>query len=138
MPFEVEKSTQLPAGVLLKARLESFEVKEIPFTDRKTGEAKSFNKIEWIFKIIDGEFQGKEVRGETSAYLTDHPENRFRNWAEALLNRSLDLGFVLDETDLQGGTALITVKYVEDRKDSDKKWPRVDDVIALTADDVPF
>lgn len=138
MPFEVEKSTQLPAGVLLKARLDTFDVKEIPFTDKKTGEQKSFNKIEWIFKIIDGEFSGKEVRGETGAYLTDHPENKFRNWSEALLNRSLDLGFVLDETDLLGGTALITVKYVEDRKDSDKKWPRVDDVIALAEDEPPF
>lgn len=138
MPFEVQKSTQLPAGVLLKARLDSLDVRDIPFTDKKTGEAKSFQKIEWIFKVIDGEFQGKEVRGETSAYLTDHPENKFRNWSEALLNRSLDLGFVLDESDLVGATSLITVKYVADRKDEEKKWPRIDDVIPLAEDEPPF
>ncbi len=138
MPYEVEKSRQLPEGVLLKARLDKFEQVDIPFTDRKTGEAKQFSKIEWTFKVIDGEYQGKDVRGETSPYLTDHPDNKFRNWSEALLNRSLDLGFVLDESDLEGAVALITVKYVADRKDDEKKWRRVDDVIPLTEDDPPF
>ncbi len=138
MPFEVEKSRALPAGELLKARLEKFDVQEIEYTDRKTNEKKSFKKIEWIFKIVDGEYQGKEVRGETSAYLTDHPDNKFRNWSEALLGRSLDLGDVLDESDLEGGSVLITVKYVTDRKDEEKKWPRVDDVIPLGDDEPPF
>lgn len=138
MPFEVQKTTQLPAGVLLKAKLEDLDVKEIPFNDKKTGEPKTFSKIEWTFKIIDGEYQGKDVRGETSAFLTDHPDNKFRNWSEALLNRSLDLGFVLDEQDLVGSVGLITVKYVTDRKDEEKKWARVDDVIALSEDEPPF
>lgn len=138
MPFEVQKSTQIPEGQILKARLEDFDVKTIPFNDKKTGEAKEFSKIEWDFLVIDGEFQGTHVRGETSAYLTDHPDNKFRNWAEALLNRSLSLSDVIDETDLVGASALITVKYVADRKDDEKKWRRVDDVIPLDADEPPF
>lgn len=141
MAFEVQHQVDLPTGTFLRARLTELEVKTVPYVDKKTGENKEFTKLNWIFEITEaGEFFGKKVRAETSAYLSDSPYNTFRNWAEALLRRPLDLGQVLNETDLIGLSALITVKYEEDRRDSSKKWARVEDVIPMdpAGDEPPF
>lgn len=132
MPFEVQKSVEIPENTLLRARLKSLEVVTVPYVDKKTNEAKEFTKLNWVFEITqDGEYLGKDVRAETSAFLSDHPENKFRLWSEALLQRPLDLGQVLNEQDLVGLSALITVHYQPDRKDPEKKWRRVEDVISL-------
>lgn len=132
MPFTVEHSVDIPTDTLLRAKLTALDVATVPYTDKNTGEAKTFQKLNWKFEITqDGDYFGKTVNAETSAYLSDHPENQFRNWAEALLQRPLDLGNVLNESDLLGLSALITVHYVPDRKDPSKKWRRVDQVIAL-------
>lgn len=144
MPFEVQHQVTFPANTFLRASLKDLEVRTIgPFPDKKTGEMKTFDKLNWIFEITEqGEFLGKEVRAETSAFLSDDPRNQFRNWAESLLQRPLDLGQVLNESDLVGLSGLITVKYVEDRQDSSKFWARVDDVIPLdpasSYDEPPF
>ena len=135
MPFEVQHQVDLPTNTLLRAKLKELEVRTIPFTDRKTGAPSSFEKLNWVFEITQqGDYFGKTVRAETSAFLSDSPYNVFRNWAEALLQRPLDLGQVLNEGDLIGLPALITVKYEEDRKDSTKKWARVEDVISVGGD----
>jgi hypothetical protein len=128
MAFEVQHQVELPTNTFLRAKLKELEVKEIPKRDGSG----TFNKLNWVFEITqDGEYFGKTVRAETSAYLSDSPYNTFRTWAESLLQRPLDLGQVLNETDLIGLSALITVKYEEDRRDANKKWARVEDVIPL-------
>ena len=127
MAFEVQHQVDLPTNTILRAKLTELELRSIPKRDGGT-----FEKLNWVFEITqDGEYFGKTVRAETSAFLSDSPYNLFRNWAEALLQRPLDLGQVLNEGDLIGLAALITIKYEEDRKDSSKKWPRVEDVMAL-------
>lgn len=132
MAFEVQHQVDLPTDTLFRSKLKELDAKEIPYTDKKTGEQKSFNKLNWVFEITqDGDFFGKTVRAETSAYLSDSPYNQFRNWAQALLQRELVQGQVLSESDLIGLPALITIKYEEDRRDSSKKWPRVDEVISI-------
>ena len=129
MAFEVQHQVELPTGELLQARLKDLEVKEIPKRDGSG----TFQKLKWVFEITQaGDYYGKTVFQETSAYLSDSPYNTFRLWAEALLQRPLDLGQVLNESDLIGLPALITVKYEEDYKDSTKKWARVEDVIAAS------
>lgn len=129
MPFEVQHQVDLPTGTLLQAVLKTLEVKEIPKRDGGT-----FQKLNWLFEIVEqGDYFGKQVRAETSAYLSDSPYNTFRNWAEALLQRPLDLGQVLNESDLVGLPALITIRFEEDYKDKTKKWPRVEDVIPAEA-----
>lgn len=128
MPFEVQHQVDLPTDTLLKAKLQDLQVREIAKRDGSG----TFEKLNWIFEVTqDGEYFGKTVRAETSAFLSDSPYNVFKNWAEALLQRPLDLGQVLAESDLIGLPALITVKYEQDRKDSSKKWPRVDEVISV-------
>lgn len=132
MPFEVQHSVEIPENTLLRAKLKTLEVANIPYKDKKTGEPKTFQKLNWTFEITqDGDYFGKDVKGETSAFLSDHPENKFRNWAEALLQRKLDLGQILNEQDLEGLSALITVGYQADRSDPEKKYRRVEDVIPI-------
>jgi hypothetical protein len=132
MAFEVQHQVELPTNTFLRAKLKELEVKKVGYADKKTGEQKEFTKLNWLFEITqDGEYFGKTVRAETSAYLSDSPYNNFRLWAEALLQRPLDLGQVLNETDLIGLSALITIKFEEDRRDSSKKFARVEDVIPL-------
>lgn len=142
MAFEVQHQVDLPTGKLLKAKLQNLEVRTIPYTDRKTGEQTSFDKLNWLFEITEqGDFFGKTVRAETSAYLSDSPHNVFNNWATQLLGRPLAQGQVLSESDLIGLPAMITVKYEEDRKDSTKKWARVEDVLGMDgfgSDEPPF
>lgn len=128
MAFEVQHQVELPTNTLLRAKLKELEVREIPKRDGSG----TFEKLNWVFEITqDDDYFGKTVRAETSAYLSDSPYNTFRLWAEALLQRPLDLGQVLNETDLIGLPALITVRYEDDRRDSTKKWARVEDVIAV-------
>lgn len=135
MPFQVEHQVDLPTETLLKATLKELDTRDVPYTDKKTGEQKQFTKLNWIFEITQsGDFLGKTVRAETSAFLSDSPYNQFKSWAEALLQRELTTGQVLSESDLIGLPALITVKYETDRRDSSKKWPRVDEVISIGDD----
>lgn len=138
--FEVQHQAEIPEGKLIRAKLDSLEVVTKDFTDKKTGELKEFTKLEWIFKITeDGDMNGMTVRAETSTYLSDHPDNKFRSWAEGLLGRELDLGAVLSVDDLVGLQGLITVRYDPDRKDPSKKWRRVDTVISIGEQgDPPF
>lgn len=132
MAFEVQHQVDLPIETLLMARLKELEHKVIPYTDKKTGEQKTFGKLNWLFEVTEqGDFFGKTVRAETSDYFSDSEYNVPNQYATALLQRRLDPGQVLSEGDLIGLSGLITVKYEADRNDASKKWPRVDQVIPL-------
>jgi hypothetical protein len=127
MAFTVEHQVVIPTNTLLRAKLTDLTVREVPKRD-----GGSFQRLNWTWEITqDGEYFGAEVRADTSAFLSDAPDNQFRNWAEALLQRPLDLGVALNENDLVGLQALITVMYEPDRKDPKKTWRRVEDVMAL-------
>jgi hypothetical protein len=127
MAFTVEHQVEIPENTLLRATLKDLEVRDIPKRD-----GGSFQRLKWVFEITQaGDYFGKTVTADTSAYLSDSPENQFRNWAEALLGRPLDLGTVLNESDLIGLPALITIGKEQDRKDPNKTWRRVQDVLSV-------
>lgn len=126
MAFTVEHQVVLPENTILRATLTQLEVRDIPKRDGGT-----FQRLNWHFEITQaGDFAGMKVRGETSAYLSDDPDNVFRMWAESLLGRPLDLGTTLYPQDLEGLPALITVAKEQDRKDPTKFWRRVETVMA--------
>lgn len=143
MAFEVQHQVDLPEGELLKARLVELESKEIPKKDPKPGEASSFTKLVWKFEVTEqGDYNGKQVRVETSAFLSDSPHNQFGNFARALLRGELPVGTVLSEEDLVGLSCFIEIAYVPDRLDKSKKWPRVAECYPLDPasinDEPPF
>lgn len=137
--FTVQHQVVLPEGALLRAKLKELEVRSIPKRDGSG----SFNKLKWKFEITQaGEYLGLNATAETSAYLTDEPDNVFRQWAEALLNRPLDLGVTLYPQDLEGLPCLVEIGKEQDRKDSTKFWRRVVTVIptgeAAQSEEPPF
>lgn len=96
-----EPKWRLPADIPLPAVLN--EVKE----ERKQGTSRAgkpydFTQWTWEFQIADGEYQGIKVWADTDAAFTNHPENRVRQYAEALLGAELELGMGLDTDDLIG------------------------------------
>lgn len=127
----------VPEDAILRVRLESTEVRTIEYTDKNTGEPKSFQKIRWRFKIVDerpayDKFYDRTVFGETFARLTTRPDDKFRNWAEALLRRPLDAGSLIELDDLTGLAALASFTKEQDYKDKSKYWDRVDELLPLT------
>lgn len=131
---EEEKDLTLPEDSIHRARLEEIKLRTYEFT--KDGETKEAQKLEWWWEItstrMGPDYIGRKVKGECHPRLTNRPDNQFRNWAEALLGRSIPVGMGLDTDDLIGLEADIAIGHRADRKNPDKKWEFVSGVI--TAD----
>ena len=96
-----ESKFALPAEVALPAILNSVTEEEVPYTDKKTGEARTFRKWSWEFQIADGDYAGLRAWGETESFLSTHPNNKVRQFAEALLGGvEFEIGQDLDTDDL--------------------------------------
>lgn len=102
-----EDEWKLPAETPLPAVLNAVEEKVIPYT--KDGKEKSFTKWEWEFEITEGDHAGLRAWGSTEDRLTNHPENKVRQWAETLRGRPFELGEGLSTDDLLGLPCVITV-----------------------------
>ena len=48
----------------------------------------------------DGEHEGRKVKGETWAQITSDPNNKFRSWVEALLQREIQSHRIVLQLDL--------------------------------------
>ena len=144
-----EDTYPLPDETPFPARLESVEVKTIQFekkdrkTGAKTGEWSSFDKWVWDFQITSGQYAGLHAYGETEDRLTNHPDNKVRQWAETLRDAPFEIGEGLNTDDLVGLPCIVTVRHDEPRpkKDGGNFYPcPVDDVFpegALPVDDEP-
>lgn len=107
--MEEEEQWKLPKDVPLPAQLAAVTEREIPYVDKKTGESKVFVKWEWEFDITEGEHAGLKAWGDTDPKLTNHPDNRVRQWAETLRGNPFDMGEGLETDDLLGLPCLIVV-----------------------------
>jgi len=133
----------LPEDTLLRCRLNAVNPKEVPYRDKNTGEQKTFTKWEWEFQVIEGEFAEKKIWGETNDKLTTHPDNKPRNWAEAILGQELDLGMEFDTDDIVGLIADVTVYHHHYTKNGeDRTIAKIQDVLPAgklsSAADPPF
>ena len=111
-----EEQYKLPKETLLPAVLKSVEEKVIPYINKNTGKDDSFVKWTWEFEIIDGDYMGLHAWGDTEPRLTNHPDNKVRQWAETLRGSEFDMGEGLDTDDLLGLTCCITVDNTEYKK----------------------
>jgi hypothetical protein len=139
MGFKVEEDDSIPVDSKVKCRLEKVEEKTIRWNDRKTGEERTADIIEWSFKVQEGEFQGRWVNGSCDAKLSMAEGNKFREWSEALLQTELSVDMELELEDLEGLSAWV---LVGSRQGSNgKTYINVADVIPLAEasnSDVPF
>lgn len=103
---EVEEYPVLPDDSILLLKVEKSEVREVQ------GQRGNWEKLNFEFKILDiqvvgdgspkEEYEsllGQKTYGSVSFRLTSSPENKLRQWAEAILGMELAVGFELD-TDL--------------------------------------
>lgn len=144
---EDEPDRTIPEDTILRAALVEVNEKTIEWKDKRTGEDKSADLLEWWWEITDdrvedGLYKGRRIKGECNAKITNHPGNRFRNWSEALLGRELGVGQGVDpQDDLVGLSADITVKHREFQRQNGEKGiaEELDEVLSITnSDDVPF
>lgn len=100
----------LPDDAIVQVEVVSVETRAA--TNSKTGE--SWNKENFRFKITDipdalqeefGVLEGSTIFGSVSSKFTMHPDNKLRQWVEALLDMELDAGFELDTDMLVGRRA---------------------------------
>lgn len=102
-----EDEWKLPAETPFPAVLNAVEEKVIPYV--KDGKDKTFTKWSWEFEITDGEYSGLRAWGDSEDRLTNHPENKVRQWAETLRGSKYEIGEGLDTDDLLGLHCVITV-----------------------------
>lgn len=118
-----EAEFKLPKDVPLPAILNAVEEKEIPYTDKKTGEQKKFVKWSWEFEIIDGPYQGLRAWADTENRLTTHPDNKVRQIAEALMGAEFEIGQDLDTDDLlQLPCEIIVDNVVHEKKNGEMSY----------------
>lgn len=101
---EQKEYPTLPVDSMLLCKVESVEVRTV------RGERGDWDKLEYKFKILQvlgtgpggphvSNFDaliGEYIYGNTPAKITDSQEQKTRLWAEAILNRPIELGWELD------------------------------------------
>jgi hypothetical protein len=127
--------------------LEQVEEREVKFqkkdkaTGLKTNEQGVFYKWRWKFRIIEGEFAGDLLYGESSSEFSTRDDNKIRQWSEALLGREMEIGEELDtDSMLLGLPCYITVSHGEPRKKADGEffYPcEVDEVLPRATEPSP-
>lgn len=126
---------RIPAGTIALATLEGIEAKDIAWLDKveKGDDGQPLRRtatlLQWTFRLTDGDYAGKTVRGTCDSRLSTHPKNVYRNWAETLLARELPVNGNLDTDDLIGLEAKVLVKHKVDKKDDTKVYVEVDELL---------
>ncbi len=132
---EDEPDLTLPDESIHRARLEELKLIDYGWTDKDTGKREERQKLQWWWKITDTklgeEYIGRRVKGECFPKLSNRGTNKFRMWAEALLNREVPVGMTIDTEDLLGLEAEIVIGLRADTKDPAKMWENVTDVIPV-------
>lgn len=123
---EQKEFTLLPKDSILHLKVDELTVREV---DGRHGK---WHKLEFKFKILGIQAAGDgspveqfedviagPIWGSVPFKLTDSPENKLRQWAEAILGIELGIGFELD-TDIFLGRECrgITSQYEKKAKDS--------------------
>jgi predicted RNA-binding protein (virulence factor B family) len=145
---QVERE-RIPADLIATATITSIELNDFTWKDKveknedgspviKTG-----RKLKWLFKITEGEFEGRWVRGETRANLSTRSDNDYRNWAETALNRELTPSEKLDTDDLIGLRVKVHTIHTVDKNDAKKIYVKVDELLPVSGgfsfdDEPPF
>lgn len=143
---EDEPDLTLQEDTIYRARLIEIKPRLMEWTDRQTQEKKSKNMLDWWFEITSSDqYNGRKVKAECEAKISNHPSNRFRAWSQVLLDREIPVGMGIDTDDLTGLACELTIRLEADKKDPSKKWERVDEILPASggagggfSDEPPF
>lgn len=119
---EQEEWPVLPPDTIIRVRVEDTRVKDVE-SDRG-----NWQKLEFTFAILGvpdeeryGSLTGSKIWGSVGFRFTNSPDNKLRQWAEALLGMELGVGFELDTDLLIGREARAIVSNYERKKVTDPK-----------------
>lgn len=129
---EQEEFTVFPVDSILLLKVDEVSVQTVPGRNGKP----DWQKLAFKFKILDIQAMGngadktsaadqigQQIFGSVPFRLTDHPENKLRQWVEAIFGMPLSVGFELDTDLLEGRTVRgITSQYM--KKQDGKEYPR--------------
>lgn len=137
---EDEPDRTIPEEKIVRGRL--LEIKRETVTPRDTTK-EPFDKLLWWFEVTEqGLYCGRKIKGSTGVKFSNHPGNKARQWAEALLRRDLGVNAAISKSDLESLPCDFTVKWDRDKNDSTKVWERVDEVMSVEGakpdDEPPF
>lgn len=137
---EDEPDRTIPEDTFVKGRLVDLKREHVVPKDVTK---EPFDKLIWWFEVTQGGlYLGRKIKGQTGVKFSNHPNNRARHWAEALLQRELGVDAALSRQDLLQLPCEFTVRHERDRQDAQKIWERIDEVvpssIAAQADEPPF
>lgn len=133
---EDEPDLTLAEDTIIRARLEQVEYREFEWTDRRTGDLKKGEVLEWYWEITSAsageQYVGRKIRGKCNPKSTNREGNRLREWSEALLDRQIPVGMEIDTDDLIGLEADVVIGIETDRKDPSRVWDRVVGVLPIS------
>lgn len=133
-----EPDRTVPEDHIVRGRL--LEIKRETVTPKDTSK-EPWDKLNWWFEVTEqGLYCGRKIKGQTSPKFTNHPMNKAKPWAEALLQRELPVGVAIGKGDLEGLPCDFTVRWEKDRVDPNRIWERVDEVLpadVARVDDAP-
>lgn len=129
---EDQPDLTLPEDSVHTARLLEIKPRTINWTNADGAQTRDVLEWWWeITKSSDDQYVGRRVKGECAAKISNHPNNRFHAWAETLLGRQIPVGMGIDTDDLIGLQAEISIGHRQDKKDSNKVWEYVDEVMPV-------
>ena len=105
-----EEFLTLPEDAIVQVVVKEITDREVPGRDGKDG----WTSLSFRFTILEvpsylgdqyDSLIGSTIFGSVSAKLTSHPDNKLRQWIEALLDMELEPGFEFDTEMLVGRKA---------------------------------
>jgi hypothetical protein len=145
LTVEDQPDLTIPEDTIVRARLDEIKVRGFDWVDRKVTppQQKHSEVLEWWFEVTEGEYKSRKVKGQTDVRVSNHPRNKFRVWAEALLQRTLPVGTAIDTDDVVGLIADLNIRHRPDKKDASKIYEEVDEVMPINggagwSDEPPF
>lgn len=116
-----EEFQLIPENEVVNARLQDVELRSFRWDDEDV------EKLKWVFVVTDpGDFQGKEIFGDTSTTFTSHPNCKAFNWATAITGIDYT-NKTLDTDDILGMPARILIGHKKDKQN--RVWMRVREVL---------
>jgi len=137
---EDQPDLSLSEDKIYRAVLMEIQPKEIRWTPDKgknAGIEQTKILLEWWWEVQDESLRNpatgelRRVKGSCEARITNGADNRFRCWAEALLQREIGVGTPIDTDDLIALPADISIRKVPDRKDPAKVYDEIAEVLPV-------
>lgn len=137
----------IPEETPVPAVLDSVDVVTFQERDRETKALTggTYDRWKWTFKVSDGDYYGIKVTALTTPFISNHPDNKVRLWAETLTGKQWGESEGIDTDEIIGLPCILTVRHEEPRpkKDGTGMWYglRIQDVFpagAIDLDTPPF